>query len=71
MPTQCPLHTGEVRSYMYHENILTCFKAMVRTIFLQFWRQGEITHGPSQLETELSFLYLTPLPNALYNLTIS
>ena len=31
---------------------------MVCTIFLQFWRQGEIIHGPSQLE--LSFLYLTP-----------
>ena len=31
---------------------------MVRTKFLQFWRQGEVTHGPSQLE--LSFLYLTP-----------
>ena len=42
----------------YHENILTCFKVMVCTNFLQFWRQGEITHGPSQLE--LSFLYLTP-----------
>ena len=33
----------------YHENILTCFKVMVRTKFLQFWRQGEITHGPSPL----------------------
>ena len=33
----------------YHENILTCFKVMVRTKFLQFWRQVEITHGPSQL----------------------
>ena len=53
----------------YHENILTCFKVMVRTNFLQFWRQGEITHGPSQLE--LSSLYLTPLPNALYNLTVT
>ena len=51
----------------YHENILTCFKVMVRTKFLQFWRQGDITHGPSQLE--LSFLYPTPLPNGLYNLT--
>ena len=51
----------------YHENILTCFKVMVRTKFLQFRRQGDITHGPSQLE--LSFLYLTPLPNALDNLT--
>ena len=40
----------------YHKNILTCFKVMVCTNFLQFWRQGEITHGPSQLE--LSFLYL-------------
>ena len=40
---------------------------MVRTKFLQFRRQGDITHGPSQLE--LSFLYLTPLPNALFNLT--
>ena len=44
----------------YHKNILTCFKVTVRTKFLQFWRQGEIIHGPSQLE--LSFLYLTPLP---------
>ena len=51
----------------YHENILTCFKVMVCTNFLQFQRQGDITHGPSQLE--LSFLYPTPLPNALYNLT--
>ena len=51
----------------YHENILTCFKVMVRTKFLQFQRQGDITHGPSQLE--LSFLYPTPLPNAFYNLT--
>ena len=50
----------------YHENILTCFKVMVRTNFLQFRRQGDIIYGPSQLE--LSFLYLTPLPNALYNL---
>ena len=49
----------------YHENILTCFEVMVRTKFLQFWRQGDITHGPSQLE--LSFLYPAPLPNALYN----
>ena len=32
-----------------------------------FWRLWEITHGPSQLE--LSFLYPTPLPNALNNLT--
>ena len=40
---------------------------MVRTKFLQFRRQGDITHGPSQLE--FSFLYPTPLPNALYNLT--
>ena len=53
----------------YHENILTCFKVMVRTKLLQFGRQGDITHGPSQLE--LSFLYPTPLPNALYNLTVS
>ena len=51
----------------YHENILTCFEVMVRTKFLQFWRQGDITHGPSQLE--LSFLYQAPLPNALYNPT--
>ena len=43
----------------YHENgILTCFKVMGRTKFLQFRRQGDITHGPSQLE--LSFLYPTP-----------
>ena len=42
----------------YHENILTCFKVMVRTKFLLFWRQGEVTHRPSQLE--LSFLYWTP-----------
>ena len=51
----------------YHENILLCFKVMVRTKFLQFRRQGDITHGPSQLE--LSFLYPTPLSNALDNLT--
>ena len=51
----------------YHENILTCFKVMVRTKFLQFWRQGDVTHRTSQLE--LFFLYPTPLPNALYNLT--
>ena len=51
----------------YHENSLTCFKVMVRTKFLQFRGQGDITRGPSQLE--LSFLYPTPLPNALYNLT--
>ena len=51
----------------YNENILTCFKVTVRTIFLQFRRQGEITYGPSQLD--LSLLYPTPLPNALYNLT--
>ena len=31
----------------YHENILACFKVMVRSKFLQFWRQGELTHGPS------------------------
>ena len=40
----------------YHKNILTCFKVMVCTKVLQFWRQGEITHGPSQLE--LSFFVL-------------
>ena len=38
---------------------------MVRAKFLQFLRQWEITHGSSQLE--LSFLYLIPIPNALYN----
>ena len=41
----------------YHENILF-YSYAVHTKFLQFWRQGEMTHGPSQLE--LSFLYLTP-----------
>ena len=41
-----------------------CFKVMVCTKFLQCPRQGDITHGPSQLE--LPFLYPTPLPNALY-----
>ena len=50
----------------YHENILTCFKVMVRTKVLQFRRQGDITHGPSQLE--LSFLYPASLPNILDNL---
>ena len=40
---------------------------MVRTKFLQFRRHGDITHGTSQLE--LSFLYPTPLPNVLDNLT--
>ena len=30
-----------------------------------FWRLGEKTYGPSQLE----LVYLTPLPNALYKLT--
>ena len=53
----------------YHENILTCFKVIVRTKFLQFRRRGDITHGPSQLE--LSFLYRTPLTNALDNLKIA
>ena len=32
----------------YHENTLTCFKVMVCTKFLQFRRQGDITHRPSQ-----------------------
>ena len=41
----------------YHENILTCFKVMVCTKFLQFQRLGDITLGSSQLE--LSFLYRT------------
>ena len=43
----------------YHENIL--FKVMVSTNYYNAGdkgRQGETTHGPSQLE--LSFLYLTP-----------
>ena len=44
-----------------------CFKVMIRTKSLQFRRQGDITHGTSQLE--LSVLYPTPLPNALDNLT--
>ena len=51
----------------YHSNILKDFKVMVLTKFYNFWRLGKITHAPSQLE--LSFLYPTPLPNALYNLT--
>ena len=46
--------------------LLTCFKVKLRTKFLQFWRHGDITHVPSKLE--LSFLYPTPLPNALCNL---
>ena len=58
MPTQCPLHTGKVS-----QKYLNVFKVMVCTKFLQFRRQGDITHGPSQLE--LSFLYPTPLPNAI------
>ena len=48
----------------YHENTLKGFKVMVDTKFYNFWRLGEITYGPSQLE-----LYPTPLPNALYDLT--
>ena len=32
----------------YVENILTCSKIMVCTKVLQFRRQGNITHGPSQ-----------------------
>ena len=51
----------------YHENFLKGFKVMVRTKFYNFWRLGEITHGPSQLE--LSFLHPIPVPNAHYNLT--
>ena len=51
----------------YHENILKGFKVMVHTKFYNFWRLWEIAHGPSQLE--LSFLYPTPLPDSLYNLT--
>ena len=82
LPTQCPLHIGKV-SQKYLKEFLELLPAQdlnnqgrklqngVRVSFLnvQFWRQGEITHGPSQLV--LSFLYLTPLPNALYNLTVS
>ena len=51
----------------YHKNILKGFKVMIHTKFYNFWRLGEITHGPSQME--LLFLYPTPLPIALYNLT--
>ena len=32
---------------------------MIRTIFLQFRRQGDITHGPSQLES-VRVVFLVP-----------
>ena len=51
----------------YHENILKGFRVMVRTKLYNFGRLWEITPEPSRLE--LSFLYSTLLPNALYNLT--
>ena len=60
MPTQCPLHTGEVSS-----KYLKGFKVMVRTKCYNFWRLGEI----SWTKSELSFMYPTPLSNAFYNLT--
>ena len=38
---------------------------MVSIKFYNFWRPGVLTHGASQLE--LSFLYLTPLPDMSTN----
>ena len=43
------------------------FYNLVCTKYYNFWKLGEIIHGPSQLE--LLFLYLISLPNAPYNLT--
>ena len=51
----------------YHENILQGFRVMARTKFYNFGRLWEITPESSPLE--LSFLHVTLLPNALYNLT--
>ena len=51
----------------YHENILKGFRVMGCTKFYNFGILREITLEPSQLE--LSFLHVTLLPNALYNLT--
>ena len=51
----------------YHENILKGFRVMVCTKFYNFGSLWEITPEPSRLE--LSFLHMTLLPNALYNLT--
>ena len=51
----------------YHENILKGFGIMVHTKFYNFGRLWEIT--PERNRSELSFLHVTHLPNALYNLT--
>ena len=39
----------------YHENILTCFKVMVHTKFLQFWRQGD-----NSLTKSVRVVFLVP-----------
>ena len=62
-PTQCLLHIG----YTNHENILKGARVMVCIKCYNSGRLWEITHEPSQLE--VSFLHVTLLLNALYNLT--
>ena len=59
-PTQCPLHIGEV-SWKY----LKGFQSYGPHKILQFWE----TMGDNSWIKSMSFLHMTLLPNALYNLT--